>query len=392
MNKISVINSEDYFNAVKTVLNLSKLFSDNGAAPYLDYRLAENLFCQYVPNTVNYGRLDIAIDASLDTSIGVGIKTFVHGNGKTLQKIAEFNKEKSKYDKLVPKEKVKTISELRNLRLDHVKNNYDVEEFMYHCITRDKSNNIRFYNCPMDYIYIENIKDVHVNEATLRFTDGQNEYSFNLSKSTLYKRFDFTNVAPIKEFNMPLSSNPLEVLVEAFSNVSKDESTYDKEQVILPLYSYSLASGKNVPAKSGLNQWNASGRKRNPNEIYIPVSRKIHAFLQEKYTTEDNRFFPNRDTHFDLKLPDGKILEAKLCQDNSKALMTNPNKDLGKWILRKVLRLPEGKILTYDLLESIGIDSVIITKEKPINKDRLLFSIDFAPTGSYDEFVIKNNI
>ena len=57
------------------------------------------------------------------------------------------------------------------------------------------------------------------------------------------------------------------------------------------------------------------------------------------------RFFPPRDTPFDLILPDGKILNAKVCQDNSKALMTNPNLALGDWLLRNVLNLKEGSYL-----------------------------------------------
>jgi len=28
--------------------------------------------------------------------------------------------------------------------------------------------------------------------------------------------------------------------------------------------------------KSGLNQWNARGRDRNPNEVYIPIPAEIH--------------------------------------------------------------------------------------------------------------------
>ena len=38
--------------------------------------------------------------------------------------------------------------------------------------------------------------------------------------------------------------------------------------IILPLYS---VRDNNVPTKSGLNQWNAAGRKRHPNEVYIPI-------------------------------------------------------------------------------------------------------------------------
>ena len=56
--------------------------------------------------------------------------------------------------------------------------------------------------------------------------------------------------------------------------------------VFLPLYSYGRNNEPIVPQKSGLNQWNAGGRVRNKNEVYIPISSKIHKkypnFLPEK--------------------------------------------------------------------------------------------------------------
>ncbi len=81
-------------------------------------------------------------------------------------------------------------------------------------------------------------------------------------------------------------------------------------------------------------------------------------------------------------LPNGKKMKAKICQYNDKALMSNPNKDLGKWILRDVLNLKERVLITYDLLENLGIDSVKIEK---INDEN--YRIFFASVGSYEEFL-----
>lgn len=128
-----------------------------------------------------------------------------------------------------------------------------------------------------------------------------------------------------------------------------------------------------MPEKSGLNQWNANGRKRKYNEVYIPIP----IFIRKNF----KGFFPSRDKTFDLLLPDGKRLNAKICQDGGKALMTNPNTDLGEWILRQVMNLNEGEILTYARLEELGIDSVVIYKE-----ENNMYSIDFTKIGSYDEF------
>jgi len=53
---------------------------------------------------------------------------------------------------------------------------------------------------------------------------------------------------------------------------------------------------------------------------------------------------------------------AKVCQDGRKALMTNPNKDLGRWILRDKLNLEPGRIITLQDLINKQIDSVKIEK------------------------------
>ena len=163
-----------------------------------------------------------------------------------------------------------------------------------------------------------------------------------------------------------------------------------------------------------MNQWNGvrtSNRKRkdgtivhvetlrDPNEFYIP------------YLTEDRArcadFFPPRDTSFDLRLPDGKVISAKVCQEafkkmpeeqynllsgeereledqrraTGKSIMSNPNKVLGKWLLRDVFELPEGTVVTYEMLEKFGVDSVIFTKHGELD-----YSIDFAEIGTYEKF------
>ena len=130
---------------------------------------------------------------------------------------------------------------------------------------------------------------------------------------------------------------------------------------------------KKVFPSSGLNQWNAKGRKRDVDEAYIPVPALVHKIKPS--------FFPKQDTTFNLKLPDGTDMKAKICQQGGKALMSDPSKALGAWILRKILQLKEREILTYRKLEEIGIDSVRIDK---IDKDN--FEINFSTTGSYEEW------
>ena len=57
-------------------------------------------------------------------------------------------------------------------------------------------------------------------------------------------------------------------------------------------------------------------------------------------------------------------MSMKLCQDEGKALMSNPISELGEWLLREVLRLQENELLTYEKLEEIGIESVVFEKDK----------------------------
>lgn len=89
---------------------------------------------------------------------------------------------------------------------------------------------------------------------------------------------------------------------------------------------------------------------------------------------------------FNLVVPSGEILSAKVCQDNSKALMTNPNNALSEWMLRDVLRLKEGEFLTYKKLLTLGTDSMKIVKVDEEN-----YRINFSKIGSYEEFIARES-
>lgn len=89
-------------------------------------------------------------------------------------------------------------------------------------------------------------------------------------------------------------------------------------------------------------------------------------------------FFPGRDQPFDLELPNGETIIAKVCQDQGKAIMSNPNKDLGKWLLRDVLHLSEGELVTMDMLDNLGVNAVMFTR-----KDKGKYSIDFTQLDDY---------
>jgi hypothetical protein len=112
--------------------------------------------------------------------------------------------------------------------------------------------------------------------------------------------------------------------------------------------------------------------------VYIGIPAWIHTVFP--------KFFPDRDQPFNLRLPNKKILSAKICQENGKALMSNPNTDLGEWLIDEVLKIKTGEIVTYELLEEIGIDCVEIIKIDNSN-----FAIDFRPIGQYEDFELAYN-
>ncbi len=363
---------EYYESMLKIVGSLSRLFSESDI-PYLDSRVAENLYCKSF-DAQNKSREDSSVDAVYKTT-GFGIKTF---RGNSSQKIAEFNKDILKFSSLGALDKAKKVAELRNERVNVTKRIYGLEFVKYHCIIREKGKMV-ICEYPMELIDLDNLTLLKHSDKTVRFKDGKNDYIFNISKSVLMKSFPKQNI--LVEVRVDILSDPFNILDKALGKHKKDllKTIGTKyAYVILPLYS--VKSGdKIVPERSSLNQWNAEGRKRDYDEVYIKVPLWIHKRFAG--------FFPSRDTKFIMNLPNGDKLSAKICQDESKALMSDPNKALGKWILRDVLQLKNGELLTYKRLQELGIDSVIIEKA-----GNLEFNIDFKEEGSYEKFEEENLI
>ena len=370
-NLQSRTQQDKYKEYLQIIGSLSNLFS-NSEAPYLYYRVAEKMFCKAF-HAQDLSRGDVSYDAKKE-SLGIGLKTFLRGNNKSIQKIAEFNRDRRLYEGLSPRDKIIKISELRNARLDFTNSLYDIRNTIYHCVVRDKG---RFYIFEENIkrIDISSIKNIKYTSSSISFDDGYYEYSFSISKSTLMKRFETSSF--VDEFKVEILKDPLEALYALKSQKNSFvTSARIKDTVYLPLY----GRGRKVYTNSGLNQWNAKGRVRHPNEVYIPVPSEFH-----KYKSS---FFPDKDIPFRLKLPNGSTIDAKLCQENSKALMSNPNKTLGKWLLRDLFKLEEGEPVTTNMLNLYGVDSVRIDKISHFE-----YEINFAKIGSYEKFInnLKDN-
>lgn len=356
---------DEYQKFLKIVGHLSNLFSES-ATPYLYYRVAERIFCKAF-EAEDLSRSDVSADAK-KLNIGIGLKTFLSGNHKTFQKVAEFGGDKNLYENLNTNEKVLKIAELRNARIDFTQRVHALDNSIYHCVIRD-SGKFMIHEEQMHFIDTANIKNIKTNKGSISFDDGIEEYSFLTSKNTLAKRFLTEKI--IYEFPIEILENPLDILSKCLLNIHSPLISNEpiRQTIFLPLYGRKHI----VYDSSGLNQWNAKGRARNANEAYIPVP----AVIYKNYPS----FFPNRDQPFNLRLPNGKILQSKICQDNGKALMSYSNRELGEWILRDVLKLKEGELLTYEKLQLLGIDSVRIDKIDNEN-----YEINFASNGSFEIF------
>jgi NgoFVII C-terminal B3-like DNA-binding domain len=357
-----IANEGKYLKFLEIFSNLSNLFSDS-KFPYLHYRIIENLFCRCY-DADNLSRSDTAFDASIG-NLGIGLKTFTITSENSREKVAEFNKLFPKIKHLDDGDFIKSISQFRNDRISLAKRLYNIDKSIYHIVGR-RENEIVLFETDYDEIKIDSLEFLDKSKASIFYTDTINEYSFNFSKSTLFRKFQIPN--NIYSFPVEILNDPYDLLFELieYSKLKKAKEEY----VILPLY----GRGRKVFDKSGLNAWNAGGRKRDPSEMYIPNPAELRALFPD--------FFPPIEESFELITPTKDILVAKICQQGGKALMTNPNKAISDWLLRKVLLLKNSDLATIEHLDNLGFDSVRVTKLET-NK----FNIDIATTGSYEKFM-----
>jgi len=153
--------------------------------------------------------------------------------------------------------------------------------------------------------------------------------------------------------------------------------------VVLPLYSIKRDGSQYVPGKSGINQWNAGGRKRKFGEAYIPVPSMIHRIAPT--------FFPDKDSIFELALPNEIKVDAKLCQSGSKALMSNPNHHLCKW-LYSLIEEESDSLHRYRLgipytIEDLTRANIGCIEIRKINGRYFAQSL---PVGAYEKFTLRN--
>ena len=407
MSRRSNFELSKYTELLQAVASMSRLYSENEKA-YLDSRFIEKLFI-YTSKARDLSRKDNSFDAIVNNVSGVGVKTFgVDSMSPKTEKIAEFTRlaRQGVFKNLKAEELAITAAQYRTDRIktDAEEYNINMTSSFYHCLIRTKEGAI-IHEEPYSYINVDNIKPIKgkefdSKEGSTHFTDGLNNYSFNISKNVLFKTFDLckgfnSELIPLvihedifdrilKWYKNELKTNPT-ALQESLAIQNREEIA-GVDYVILPLYSSKNKSieDKTVYPASGINQWNAGGRKRKFGESYIPVPAQIHRDYPD--------FFPPRDKTFKLGLPNNEVVDAKICQDGGKALMTNPNDLLCDWLFRTIdpefsekkfeKRFNEKKAYTYFDLIRVGKDSVKISKES-INS----YKIEFTVLNSYEKFI-----
>lgn len=401
-NKFSDKEREEYIQFLKIFGALSGLFKDNkegssARKPYLYYRNHEQLFAR-VFDVEDLTRKDSAFDAVGklgNDRIGIGLKTWVHTKDFTYQKVAEFNKLAPKVinpliENGTPEEVVKKISELRNERIMFDKRLYMTNKEVYHFITRD-DNVMNIVETSYDLIDLDSIELVKYDDKTYVFKDKLHNYKFYKSKSVLLEEFDASEGEIIEKIPIEQFEDPFELIKMIKLPKKAQEKIY--EEIYLPLYQ-DRKEGMYVSDCSGVNIRHAksktkgSDKERPEYEIEVRVSTWIHHVFPEFFGINafDKEQIKDKELNdFNLILPDGRYLEGRIKQENGKSLQTNPQKALGVWILRDVLGLKNREVVTLDLLNKLGIDSLKITKI-----DNKNFKITVAETGAYEKFKLEN--
>ena len=407
-----------YEELLKAIGLLSGLYGES-KNNNIHYRTVEKLFINATKGK-DLSRQDKVFDALVGTNfdIGVGIKTFgitSKSVSSKLEKIQELTRYAGlgHLKGLSSPALARKVAEFRNKSIQSDCNQFGVRisKSIYHCLIR-LGQDAYIHEEPYPLIDLDNIFPVNSSgkrvskwishKSLIHFSDGLNHYSYHKAKNTLSMRFEFSKSLRSRPIRMQKveeiwSRLDAEVLLEAlmrkkyvekpnYSHVYANLGIPGVNYVVLPLYSKSK-SGNVVREKSGINFWNAGGRRRKYGEAYIPVPIEIHKRCPG--------FFPKVGKRFKLQLPNNvNPVNASLCQAAGKALMSERNNELCRW-LYKVLdpsisdddytKSPTRDPFGYSDLIEIGRDSVIVSKIH--NGNSPTFEIDFGLIGDYEKFL-----
>lgn len=401
-----------YEHYLKAVGSLSGLFSDS-PKPLINYRTAEKLF-NMQSGAKDVGRQDGSFDSRLITPtgqvIGVGVKTFTANStsDSSTEKIAEFSKPAfvKVLASLSGHELALAVGEYRNKRVtsDALQLGIDLTQSYYHCVVRVPGA-VVLHEEPYELLDLPNLYPTDARGKAVKewptgvdghvyFGDGHNLYTFHRGKNVLQKRFNLAKGYTTGPIKIGILSDAFEKIASAFGAASLPELSSElgsitisnpnnspKDRVVLPLYSPRTMT---VQPGSGINSWNAGGRPRKFGEAYVPIPALVHKIKPG--------FFPPKDQKFIIALPNGEKISAKVCQQGSKALMSDPNTAICFWLYELIdgdiatasMRSKTGTPYTYEDLVKIGKDSVSVSKSSAKGVD---FDLELVSIGEYESFV-----
>ncbi len=176
------------------------------------------------------------------------------------------------------------------------------------------------------------------------------------------------------EIDNEQSGNYLKLL----SAVSKLSGLFSESAT--PFINYRVA--ENIFCKS-FNATNLSRSDTAFDANYNSIGVGLKTFIVNS-TTSSEKVAEFNSLSRELSKYKGKELATKVCQENRKALMTNPNTALSNWLLGNILQLEEGELATMEKLDNLGFDSVMVIKDSEGN-----YSIDIMKTDSYAAFTAE---
>lgn len=422
--RYSIEQRNEYIHFLQIYGALSNLFRQKKGdlVPHLDSKFQETIYAR-IFNSKNVDLNNTPHDVLAiwgDERIGIGLKTWMY-NKPSFQKVMQLKK----YQNIINESKSQglealahKISEIKNERMlfDYNRLGLTYDKNIYHYITREKGQFL-INECSYPLIDLENLSRFNLTDSGFTWSDSKKDYKFTFGDCQVYQKFDSEqyNTQLLGKFEINILDDPFKFLLDAYLNIAEIslEMEEDIYEVYLPLYSFKT---KEVEEKSGLNAWNGSSKNKGSetlrplNEIYIPIPREFHQkhpdfFTKNIFDFENERrqnfeSFNKPEIRFHLNLPNGKKIPSLITQSNMKGLQSGSNDELdetgkrygqaalGQWLLVDVLGLKNRKLVTREWLELKGTDSVKLWRNK---NDYSIINIDFAPLGSFEEFMATGN-
>ena len=420
---------EEYIHFLKVYGSLSNLFrqKQGDMIPYLDSKFQETIFARvFKAQNVDIGNTPHDILSVFgDLRVGIGLKTWMHSK-PSYQKVMQLKSYKSDIDAALSTHDLlhiaKTISTIKNDRMqsDYYRLGLNNGDNIYHYVTRDLGKFV-IQECPYTLVDLENLGDFERTETSFSWSDGVRKYKYTYGDSQIFQYFGINEPGTeiVEEFSVDILEDPFDFLSCSFKDVNFGFKTSDISktvirEVYLPLYSYRT---KEVEKKSGLNTWNAASKNKGSNtprpirEVYVPIPKEFHKkcpdfFVNDIFAFEAQQKADRKarrkkqDLRFHIVLPNGKEIPGLVSQSGMKGFQSGSSTErdengilfgqgaLGEWLLVEVLGLKERTLVTRKWLEKKGTDSIRLW-HKDGNRSKIY--IDFAPLGSFEEFMTGEN-